>query len=375
VNAHQTGPYQIDDTSEILSPGVVVFADLVEQNIARMIEIAGDAGRLRPHCKTHKMAEVTKLQLAQGITKHKCATIAEAEMLADAGVTDVFLAYNPVGPHVRRCAQFAKTYPNVRFSVTADHEKPLRTLSEACVAEGVTVGVFLDIDSGYHRTGIPINDEAARLYALLQELPGVAPYGLHLYDGQNHQADLVERKVAVDAVYKDACEFAERLAAKGLDVPCIVAGGTCSFPVFAEYGDPRIELSPGTTVFHDTGYGQAFPDLVFQPASLVLTRVISRCHDDRLTLDAGNKSVAADPPFGNRLHFPELPDAKELVHNEEHLVLGTELAVNYEPGDVLLAIPRHTCPTSALHKSVYVVRDGRLVGEWSVTARDRKLTI
>ena len=372
----QVEPYVIDDTSQILSPGLVVFADIVEQNIDGMIRIAGSAARLRPHCKTHKMLDVTRLQVARGITKHKCATIAEAEMLAEAGVEDVFLAYNPVGPHVERCVKFAQKCSHVQFCVTADHEKPLRELSAACVKGNVEIGVVLDVDTGYHRTGIPMNTDAAvSLYGQIVDLPGVFADGLHVYDGQNHQTDLGERKAAVDAVFAEACEFADRLDACGYPVPRLVVGGTGSFPVFAEYDDPRIELSPGTTVFHDTGYGESFPDLDFQPASVLITRVVSRCHDDRMTLDVGNKSVASDPPFGTRLYFPDLPDAETIVHNEEHLVLLTDKATQYEPGDVLLAIPRHTCPTSALHKSAYVVRGGRVVDEWLVTARDRKITI
>ncbi len=372
----ESGPYKIEDTSQILSPGLVVFADLVEKNIDKMISIAGNAARLRPHCKTHKMLEVTRLQVERGITKHKCATMAEAEMLAEAGVEDVFLAYNPVGPHIARCVEFAQKCSHVRLSVTADHEKPLRQLSEACAAGGVEVGVVLDVDTGYHRTGIPMDgQEAIELYGLIVDLPGVYADGLHVYDGQNHQSDLGERKAAVDAAYQMSCKFAEQLDQKGYPVPRLVCGGTGSFPVFAQYDDPRIELSPGTSVFHDTGYGEAFPDLKFDPASVLTTRVVSRCHDDRITLDAGNKSVAADPPFDNRLFFPDLPDAKTVVHNEEHLVLVTDQASHFEPGDVLLGIPRHTCPTSALHKSVDVVRGGKVVDEWLVTARDRKITI
>ncbi len=96
-------PWQIDDCSEILSPGLVIFRDLVEQNIDRMIEIAGEMSRLRPHCKTHKMAAVIRLQIDRGITKFKCATFPEAEMLAQSGVTDILLAYNMVGPNIPRC--------------------------------------------------------------------------------------------------------------------------------------------------------------------------------------------------------------------------------------------------------------------------------
>jgi len=115
--------------------------------------------------------------------------------------------------------------------------------------------------------------------------------------------------------------------------------------------------------------------LPFQPASLLFTRVVSRPTQDRVTLDLGYKAVASDPPAGRRVRFPSLPDAKEVLQNEEHLVIETQQGANLKPGDWLLAIPRHTCPTSALHKSVYVVEDGQVADQWQVVARDRKLTI
>src|SRR5215472_5917527 len=92
--------YRIEDTRQIISPALIVYRELLEANLDRMIAIAGNPARLRPHCKTHKMPQVTKIELARGITKHKCATFAEAEMLAEAGVVDIFLSYNLVGPNI-----------------------------------------------------------------------------------------------------------------------------------------------------------------------------------------------------------------------------------------------------------------------------------
>ena len=113
--------YTIEDTGEIISPAVVLFRDIMEETLGKMIDVAGDPARLRPHCKTHKMREVIALQLKRGIAKHKCATFAEAEMLADTGVTDIFLAYSLVGPNIARAVRFVEKYPDVTFAVTADH--------------------------------------------------------------------------------------------------------------------------------------------------------------------------------------------------------------------------------------------------------------
>ncbi len=364
--------YRIDATDEIYSPALVVFRDLVIRNIERMIKIAGDAGRLRPHCKTHKMEAVARLELQRGIAKHKCATFAEAEMIAEAGGKDVFLAYNLVGPSIGRAVRFLERYPDVQLLVTADDAQPLQELGQAVAAAGKTIGVVLDLDTGQHRTGLEPGGRAAEdLYGAICRTPGVIPSGFHVYDGQNHQTPLEERKAAVNAVWDQALALRDKLVAQGYPVPRLVAGGTGSFPIFAEKQDPALELSPGTIVFHDAGYAAIFPDLDFEPAALLLTRVVSRPTANRITLDLGNKAVAADPPMGRRLSFPDLPDAREVLHNEEHLVLESERAGQFRPGDELLAVPRHVCPTSALHKMAWVVAEGKIVDHWSVTARDR----
>src|SRR3954468_4169025 len=121
----------IADTSSILSPGLVIFRDLVEKNLEEMIRVAGSPARLRPHCKTHKMREIVEMQLARGITKHKCATIAETEMLAEAGAKDIFLAYNPVGPNIGRVARFIEKYSHVQIAVTGDAAAPVAALGDA----------------------------------------------------------------------------------------------------------------------------------------------------------------------------------------------------------------------------------------------------
>ncbi|MCP4812054.1 MAG: D-TA family PLP-dependent enzyme, partial [Planctomycetaceae bacterium] len=110
-------------------------------------------------------------------------------------------------------------------------------------------------------------------------------------------------------------------------------------------------------------------------AARILTRVISCPTSETVTLDLGYKACASDPPAGQRLMFPQLPDAEEILQNEEHLVLKTSQASELRPGDWFLAIPRHICPTTALHQQVYVVVGNRLQETWLVAARDRKLTV
>jgi D-serine deaminase-like pyridoxal phosphate-dependent protein len=367
--------YRIEDTREIISPALIVYRELMEANLASMMAIAGDVGRLRPHCKTHKMPQVTRLELSRGITKHKCATFAEAEMLAEAGVPDIFLSYNLVGPNIGRAVEFRKKFPRVAFLVQADHPDPVAALGRAMSAGGETIDVLLDLDVGQHRTGIAVGSEASQLYQTIARTPGLKAAGFHVYDGHQHQKSREERAAAVNAEWEKVVALRDELEHSGLEVSRIVCGGTGSFPVYAVKTDEAIELSPGTCIFNDAGYSEAFPDLVFKPAIAILTRVISRPAADRITLDLGYKAVASDPPAGKRVILPDLSDAEQVLQNEEHLVLRTPRAGDFQPGDELYAIPRHICPSVALHKQVYVVANGRLVDRWDVVARDRWLTI
>jgi len=367
--------FSIADTSSIISPALVVFTEVLEDNLAEMIRVAGDAGRLRPHCKTHKMVEVVQLEIELGIRKHKCATFAEAEMLALAGVKDIFLAYNMVGPNIQRTVMFRQAYPDVMLSITADHPLPVQQLDEAMQMAGEVVDVLLDLDSGQHRTGISLDQKGEQVYRQIDEAAGLVAGGLHLYDGQNHQTDLEERRLAVLDCWQQTASLRDRLVASGHQVPRIVAGGTGSFPIYATIEDPVLELSPGTNVMFDAGYGRMFPDLAYVPAARILSRVISCPTSDTVTLDLGYKACASDPQVDRRVLFPDLPAATPVLQNEEHLVLRTSQAERFKPGDELLAIPGHICPTSALHKQAYVVTGGCLVDAWPIASRDRWLTI
>jgi D-serine deaminase-like pyridoxal phosphate-dependent protein len=318
------------------------------------------------------MPDVIKLQLAAGIDKFKVATLAEAEMVASCGAADVLLAYQLLGPKVPRLAELVRKFPGTRFSTIADDAAAIRDLSRGLAAAGVKVEVLLDIDNGMHRTGIAPGEQAVELYRMLADLPGIAPGGLHVYDGQHRARDLTERIAACEAAFAPVAEFRRQLEQAGLPVPRVVAGGTPTFPVHARHADR--ECSPGTCVFWDASYEGKFPDLEFLHAAVMLTRVVSKPAANRICLDLGYKAIASDNP-DPRVVLLDLPDAKTVVHNEEHLAVESPQAGRFKVGDALYGIPWHVCPTSALHKEAVVVRDGRASDRWAVVARDRKLTV
>lgn len=368
--------YAVEDTSAVFSPALLFYKDVIRRNIAHAIEMAGGTDRLRPHAKTHKTREIIRMELEAGITKHKCATVAEAEMIAGCGARDILLAYPIVGPNAGRLARLAAAYPECQFSVIADDPAAVRSLSDVMRTAGQEVDVFIDLDVGMHRTGIAPGPEAVALYELIARLPGIRPGGFHCYDGHNHQESYAEREASVRAMMAEPLEMRAALEKKGLPVPRMVVGGTPTFPVFCKMDLPGAELSPGTCVLHDRGYGSRFAEMTgFTPAALLLTRVISRPTPTRITFDLGNKAVASDPPMERRLVLLDVPDYKIVGHNEEHLVIETPAADRFPPGTTVFAMPGHICPTCAVHRQASVVEHGRIIGQWDIAARDRMLTL
>lgn len=367
-------PYALRDPSELLSPGLLIFRGLLRQNLETMIAMARGATRVRPHVKTHKMAEIIRLAESMGIRKHKCATLAEAEMVAAAGGTDVLVSYPLVGPNLKRFANLVRGYKSATFRTTVDHPDSARALSEAVSSLDRPVAVLLDLDVGMGRTGIEPGESAAELYALLDRLPNLVADGLHAYDGHIRDTDPAERRKNTMAALEPVLALRDRLLKRGQDVPRLVLGGTPTFPIHSALEIPDVECSPGTVVFHDYSYASRFPDLPFTPAALLLTRVVSHPRSGRLCLDLGHKAVAADPT-GPRARILGIDDANPVIHSEEHLVIETARDRDFPIGTALLAVPTHVCPTVALHRRADVIEDGELVGRWEVTARDRVVGI
>ena len=365
---------KLANENSFLSPSLVYDQDAIEENLALLVKIAGDQNRLWPHVKSHKCAELVKLLMQHGISRFKCATIAEAEMTAQCGAAQALLAYPLVGPNIARFVQLVKTYEKTTFYAIGDDEKQLELLAEEAVRHGVQVHLLIDVNDGLKRTGIPVR-RAEELYRRAARMPGLKVQGMHVYDGHRHEKELSVRQQLVDQDLQPVFAMRNALVADGLDCSIMVMGGTPSFPCHAQY--PDVYLSPGTALLQDAQYQAMFPDLAFKPAAFLLTRVISHPEDGYFTMDLGTKSVASDPklPRAILLGYEE---AETIKHNEEHWVLRMpEGQEDRRPpiGGVLYAVPKHVCPTSALYGSVLVAQKGEIVGEWAVTARDRKIGI
>ena len=361
--------YSISDVERLDTPALVVYPDRVRENIRQAVGIVGDVARLRPHVKTHKSPEVSRLMLDAGITSFKCATIAEAEMLAQAGAPDVLLAYQPIGPKAVRFAALIKKYPGVHWGCLVDNADAARAMAAVYAGEGLTVDVWLDLNVGMDRTGIAPGPEAVELYKTVSGLRGLRPVGLHAYDGHIRASDLAERTGLCDEGYGKVLALRESIGAELR----IIAGGSPTFPVHAKR--VGIQCSPGTFVYWDKGYGDGFPDQPFSPAALVVTRVISLRGDSRLCLDLGHKSIAPENEIGRRVYFLNAPELKPVGQSEEHLVVDAGAGHGYKIGDIFYGVPFHVCPTVALYERAFTVEGGKISGQIRNSARDRFLSV
>ena len=364
--------YRIDNIDNVPSPALLVFPDRIESNIKKMIEIAGGAEKLRPHVKTHKMSEIIRLQMKYGIHKFKCATIAEAEMVAGCGVKDILLAMQPVGPNQERLFSLKRMFPEAEISCIADNEAIIKQLSYLASKHNLNTSVWLDINVGMERTGIAPGEEAARLYKMISESPGLKAEGLHVYDGHIHDKELSFRRTRCDDAFIHVNFFIEKLKRAGIPPFKIVAGGTPSFPVHALR--EGVECSPGTLLLWDYKSAGTFEDMDFLFAAVLLMRIVSKPGNDLLCIDLGHKAVASEM-VQPRVKIFGIDDFTVLNHSEEHLVIRTDEAEKYKTGDPLYGIPYHICPTVALHETVYVVENNIVTQQWNVAARKRKITV
>lgn len=364
--------YLIDNASEVCSPALLIYPDRIERNIQKMIEIAGSVNQLRPHVKTHKMPEIIKMQMKHGIYKFKCATISETEMVASCGAKDILLAIQPVGPNLGRFFQLKQKFRGTKISCIADSEEVILQLSDMARSTGLETHVWLDINNGMNRTGIPPEEKAIKLFKMIIDLPMLTAEGLHVYDGHIHEADYSLRQKICNDSFVPVLSLIDELKNAGIAPLNIVAGGTPTFPIHALR--KGVEFSPGTLLLWDYGYSSSFSDMDFLHAAVLLTRIISKPGKDLLCLDLGHKAVASEMSQP-RIKIMGLENYTIINHNEEHMVIRTTEADNHKIGDPLYCIPWHICPTVDRYDNVSVVNEHKVTGQWNVEARKRKITI
>lgn len=360
----------------IASPALLLDYDQLTANILLAIKIAGSPDKLWPHVKSHKCRNIISLQISMGITRFKCATIAEAELCAMAGASTVLLAYPLVGPTISRFVQLIKKYSETRFIALADNIYTLNSVNQTAADNNLCIPYMLDVNTGLNRTGIPFQKLEDFLKSAAQ-MNNVHFFGIHCYDGERHETLLSDRYEAALPTVRQLQTALNKLGLSSQTCPYIIMGGSPSFPIYADcLREENIYYSPGTVFTYDAGYLSSFPDLPFRPAIYVLSRVISQPTPATFTIDAGYKSVSADQKIPGIL--PCVPEAVSLFQNEEHWTFEMKNINNQHLpciGDIIYVLPWHICPTTMLYEHVYVFSNGDYKEKWKIEARDRFLTV
>ena len=359
------GPYALPGPlrDRLLSPALIVYLDMVRANIDRVINVlGGDPDRWRPHVKTVKLAPVFRELAGAGVRAFKCATTREASCLLEtldaAGVfpIDVLLAHPLVGPNLARLGRIAAAYPGSSVSVLCEDPQAIESIPE-------DLGVFVDLNPGMNRTGIPI--DRVDTIAAVAARAGARLRGVHYYEGHLSGLDADTRRRRAHAGYDELLMVLDELARRGLTVPEVVTSGTPSFGVAINYeplsshGEWVHRVSPGTVVLSDMRSAQEIPQVGLVPAALVLARVVSRPDDGIVTCDAGSKSIAAEAgdPCAAVLGAAGL---EALTPSEEHLPFRVLHGEAPRRGEELLLIPRHVCPTVNLAEKAVIIESGHL---------------
>jgi len=371
--------WEVENADELPSPTVLVYPDRINENLDRMIAWSGDASRLRPHVKTHKLPQVVQMKRAKGIRKLKTSTIAETEMVAAAGGEDILLAIQLAGANFRRLLKLIQRFPASRISTLVDDVEHLAWMRTQARLAGVRLPLYVDLNIGMNRTGIAVGEPAKKLYQRLVEWSNDLDStfevgGVHAYDGHLHEPDASKLAVMAAETFHPVWDLCDWIRSSGFPLPSVVVSGTPTSPLIAAEHRENIEVSAGTTVLWDAGQPKTCPNMDFMNAAVLLMRVISRPAPGLVCLDLGHKAVASEFPQP-RVKLLGVDDAKAVMQSEEHLVVETHRAEQLPIGSILYGIPYHVCPTIALHSHVWCVQGGKATESWPVIARDRVLTV
>ena len=354
------------------TPALLVDLDIMERNLARAAAYAAEHGlALRPHVKTHKSPYVGARQVALGSAGLTCATPFEAEVMS-AVTDDILVAYPPVGP--ARAARLAALPRAVRLTVALDSPQAIAEIAHAAARAGREVSVYVELDLGMHRVGVPGIEEAIALAGRVRDHPALDFAGLAFYPG--HVREPVGDQDAKLRTLSDALAAAlDRFRAAGVTAR-VVSGGSTPTLWRTHEVEGVTEFRPGTYVYNDrTTAALAACDLD-DCALTVLATVVSTAVPGQAVIDAGTKSLGREPMlgvdgegFGQLLEHPEVRVQRM---SEEHGVLDlTATAWQPRVGERIRVIPNHVCIVVHLNDVVHGMRNGALEMSWPITARGR----
>ena len=360
--------------AELKTPAFLVDLAKLKTNIHRMQERARRHGvRLRPHVKTHKTAEIARLQVSDKAPGITVSTLAEAHFFHKAGFDDITYAF-PITPNkLDEAAELTRRLKH--FHVLIDQF----TTAEAVAACGrdnqVRFSVFLKVDCGYHRAGVdPTSPDSVRLVEAIQSSPHMRFSGILTHAGHSYHCRDREEITAVARQERNLMvEFAERLKKGGIVCETVSVGSTPT-AVHAPGWQGVTEIRPGNYVFFDKFQADIGSCSLAEAAATVLTTVVAHYPPhNQLLIDAGALALSKDPGaahIDDRIVYGAVagnPGLKLFSISQEHGLMTSEqpIAFNDFPvGSLIRIIPNHSCLTAALFDRYHVIEGNRVVDEW-----------
>lgn len=350
--------------ADLDTPAIIVDTAVAERNLAKAQAHADAHGvPLRPHIKTHKMPMWAKRQVELGAVGITCQKVGEAEVMADAGLSDIFLPYNIIGP--AKLDRLAALHERVTLSVTADSPTTVDGYAARFTDPAHPLPVLVEMDTGAGRCGVGSVDEVVALARRIDAAPGLRFDGVMTFPPRGAMA-------AVDAKLG---EVKAALSAVGLPPRRVSNGGSPDLDHAHEVTNAT-EHRPGTYIYHDRMQVGAGRGALEDCALTVLATVVSRPATDRAVLDAGSKALAMDPSghpdFPGHGHIVDYPGAIITALSEEHGVVDLS-ACEAKPkvGERVRVIPNHVCVVSNLFDEVNLVAGDEVVETVPVAARGK----
>lgn len=355
------------------TPHLMIDEKQMLSNIAKMAAIAGKQQvKLRPHIKTHKMPEFAHMQIKHGAVGITVAKLAEAEIMAEHGIDDIFIAYPLVVPS--KIERFLALSKRIRLIGAFDSLVGVKKISELAVRKGMTAELRMEVDLGLKRTGV-VYDKALELAKAAYALPGIKLNGIYGFKGPTYQGKPTKD---IEAAGKEEAallsDLARAMEAEGMEIEDISAG---SSPSAGFAGQDRVtEIRPGTYIFNDRMQEAHGVCSLEECAAHVTVTIVSRPTDTLAIVDGGSKTFASDVQPGSApLHldgFGQIkgyPDAVLERMNEEHGMLRLKPEHPFQIGDQVEIIPNHICSTVNLHNYAYLKQVNGEVAAMKIAAR------
>ncbi len=343
---------------DLETPAVLVDLDRLAANIGKLQSyLSGHAIANRPHIKTHKIPEIAHMQLKGGATGITCQKLGEAEVMADAGIKDIFLPYNILGG--AKLARLVALVKRVTMAVTADSAETVAGLSSAMTTAGLTLPVWVEFETGAGRCGVQTPAEGVALAQAIGRSPGLRFGGLMAYPHNEKTDPFVAESRAL-------------LAKTGIAPGGVSLG--CTAKMWQAHERRGVtEYRAGMYTYGDRSTLKAGSMTLADCAFRIAATVVSRPTADRGILDAGSKTLSSDL-IGLTGHglILEYPEAMIPVLTEEHGHADfSACARKPKIGERVHIIPNHCCPVTNLTDTVHGMRGERVEVSWRVAARGR----